>query len=106
MSASSASVEEKYIMLEMQRKLEMIESKLNYFMDESKYDQEYDRTSFPILDHNESKFLEHARKQLNMPSELSSKPKTSITRSSVQGRLSIKSIGLWKGTYWFCAPQQ
>ena len=54
-------------------------------MDESKYEQDLNRDSFPLLDQDESNFLEQARKKLNMPCEVASLPKTSLTMSSVQG---------------------
>lgn len=84
-SVSSISIEEKQMMIQMQRKLEMIESKLNYFMEESSSNDHSQRTGVPILSNEETKFLEQARYELYSRFEPNSEYHKSMSKSSLQG---------------------
>lgn len=56
-------------------------------MEESKCEKGVDKNTFQILDTDESKFLDNARKQLyNMQNDKLDKPKAFNTKSSVQGK--------------------
>lgn len=76
------TVEEKTLMMEMQKKLELIESKLNYFIGGKSV--KTGRHSQPILDTEESKFLSEARDKLYGQFESPSEALRSY-RSSLHG---------------------
>lgn len=86
LSSSPPSITERHLMVEMQKKLELIENKLNFFMEESKWDKGFEKNAFQILDSEESKFIEQARRQLNLQRESVDKQKQANTKYSVQGK--------------------
>lgn len=81
---SSVSNEERIMMAQMQKKLDLIETKLNYFLDGKKSHLMTERNSLPVLDPEECRFLEEARQELYSKYDAPSNYPRSF-RSSVNG---------------------
>ena len=68
----------------MQKKLEAIENKLNFFIESSPKKTPSESQSIPVLDSDEAKLLQQARKEIYAKFETPSEPTKSF-RSSVNG---------------------
>lgn len=80
----SVSNEERIIMAQMQKKLDLIESKLNYFLDGKKNNLLTERNSVPMLDPEDCRFLEEARQEIYSKYDATSNYPRSF-RSSING---------------------
>lgn len=84
-SISSMSIEEKQLMIQMQKKLEGIENKLNFFMQEVTNRTSFGASEKHLLSPEENKFLEKAKHEIYAKAEPNTEYRKSFSKSSLQG---------------------